>query len=117
MVGYKENLVTDLFVIKHHCDSEKDRKTLDWVIKWFQKNLVSIEDYEPQYPECCNDPWPNPYVGKQCVVISDDCRLPKGTKCEVTQYISGELSEKNFYIRNLESQYSCWASSQDLQFL
>lgn len=53
MVGYKENLVTDLFVIKHHCDSEKDREVLDWVIKWFQKNLVSIEDYIPQYPECC----------------------------------------------------------------
>ncbi len=89
MVGNKEMLVTDLFVVKHHCESEKDREVLDWAIKYFQKNLISPENYEAQYPECCNDPWPNPYVGKECFVISDSCR----------------------------SAYCCWASSQDLQFL
>ena len=52
----KEYLISDLFVTKHHTVSERDRDVLDWVIKWFQKNLASIEDYEPQYPECCNDP-------------------------------------------------------------
>ena len=117
MVGYKVNLITDLFVAKHHCEYEKDRKTLDWVIKWFRKNLETVEDYEPQYPECCNDPWPNPYVGKECFVISDNCRLPKGTKCVVEQYVIDELADKNYYIRNLDSAYCCWASAEDLKFL
>lgn len=113
----KEYLISDLFVTKHHTVSERDRNVLDWTINWFQENLESLEDYTPQYPECCDDFRPNPYVGMGCIVISDSCRLPKGTRCQVIHYISDELSDKNFYIRNLESDYCCWASAGDLRFL
>ena len=47
------------------------------------------------------------------VIIDDKCRLPKGTVVEIMAYstITGE-----YWIRNVESDYHCWAAPESLEF-
>ena len=52
--------------------------------------------------------------GQEVKVISENLRLPKGTICVVEEVVS-DSHDKPYYIRNVESQYCCWASRQDLQ--
>jgi len=54
--------------------------------------------------------------GQEVKVISEDIRLPKGTICVVEEVVNDSY-DKPYYIRNIESQYCCWASSKDLQVL
>lgn len=112
----KEKLITDLFVVGHHCSSSKDRDVIRWVMNYIDGLLSDFEGYQSVYPECAKEDGES-FIGKKAVIITDNLRLPKGTKCEVIQWINPELDSKNFYIRNIESDYCCWASSQDLQFL
>lgn len=59
--------------------------------------------------------------GELVVVISDNCRLPKGTVCAVV-YVS-DLSTLNdvgeslysYYIRNVESDYCCWVNEDEIK--
>lgn len=113
----KEKLITDLFVVGHHCTSSKDRDVIRWVMNYIDEIPSDFEDYQSVYPECTKEKEATSFIGKRAVIISPALRLPKGTVCEVVQWINPELDSKNFYIRNIESDYCCWASSQDLQFL
>lgn len=123
MATGKEKLITDLFVVAHHCTDVRDRAIIRWVMNYFQTldpfdRNTYLTNYQPTYPECgSTDEEPNQIIGKKVRIITDNLRLPKGTTCEVIQWISPELDAKNYYIRNIESDYCCWASSQDLQFL
>lgn len=116
----KEKLITDLFVVGHHCSSSKDRDVIRWVMNYFDSapidKTIDLMNYQSVYPECAKEDGES-FIGKKAVIITDNLRLPKGTTCEVIQWINPELDSKNFYIRNIESDYCCWASSQDLQFL
>jgi hypothetical protein len=51
--------------------------------------------------------------GELVVVTSDDCRLPKGTVCAV-MYIT-EAGVTSYYIRNVESDYCCWAREDQIK--
>ena len=44
-------------------------------------------------------------------IIDDKCRLPKGTVVEIMAYssITGE-----YYVKNVESDYHCWAAPESL---
>ena len=112
----KEKLITDLFVVGHHCSSSKDRDVIRWVMNYIDGLSSDFGGYQSVYPECAKEDGES-FIGKKAVIITDNLRLPKGTTCEVIQWINPELDSKNYYIRNLDSQYCCWASSQDLQFL
>lgn len=112
----KEKLITDLFVVGHHCSSSKDRDVIRWVMNYIDGLSSDFEGYQSVYPECVKEGGES-FIGKKAVIITDNLRLPKGTICEVIQWINPELDSKNYYIRNIESDYCCWASSQDLQFL
>lgn len=116
MMNGKENLITDLFVVKHHCDSEKDRAIIQDVMDWISRDIESMT-YTSRYPECTKVNSARDYIGKQCVVVTDNCRLPKYSRCKIVQWIDPEIDKKNYYICNIDSEYCCWASSQDLQFL
>ena len=60
--------------------------------------------------------------GDKVVVVSDDVRLPKGTVC-VVERVSGahtwanniSLAMKPYYIRNIESEYSCWVYEDQVE--
>lgn len=51
MMNGKDALISDLFVVKHHCDFEKDRAIIQDVMDWIEKDVESMR-YEPKYPEC-----------------------------------------------------------------
>lgn len=117
MVSGKQAIITDLYVVGHHCESSRDRDVIRQVMNAIDNCGEGFEDYEPIYQECQKQDEEQSYIGKKVVIISDDCRLPKGTRCIVIQWINPALDFKNFYIRNVDSDYCCWASIQDLHFL
>lgn len=51
--------------------------------------------------------------GELVVVTSDDCRLPKGTVCAVMY--TTEAGATSYYIRNVESDYCCWAREDQIK--
>ena len=61
-------------------------------------------------------------TGDKVKVVSDDCRLPKGTVC-VTERVSAVHTDpddvciaiKPYYIRNIESEYSCWVYEDQVE--
>lgn len=54
--------------------------------------------------------------GQMVKIISDNLRIPRGTICVIEEIVS-DIHDKPYYIRNVESEYCCWASSKDLQIL
>lgn len=49
-------------------------------------------------------------VGDNVTVISDNVRVSKGTKCRIL-----DIYEGDYYIRNIDSEYCCWAKDEDLE--
>ena len=117
MASGKQAIITDLYVVGHHCESSRDRDVIRQVMNAIDDCGEEFEDYQPVYQECQQQDDTPSYIGKKVAVISDNCRIPKGTLCIVVQWISPALDFKNFYIRNWESDYCCWASAEDLKFL
>lgn len=60
--------------------------------------------------------------GELVTVISDNCRLPAGTLCAVmyvSELATPEADPNNpvysYYIRNVESDYCCWAREDQIK--
>lgn len=51
-------------------------------------------------------------VGDIVLVATDNCRIPKGIECEIMMYSS---VTDQYYIRNVDSEYCCWAKKEDLK--
>ena len=50
-------------------------------------------------------------IGDIVTVVTDNCRLPKGTQCEIMTY---SKTTDQYYIRNVDSEYCCWAKKDDI---
>ena len=51
-------------------------------------------------------------IGDIVTVVTDNCRIPRGTKCEIVAYVS---TLDQYYIRNIESEYCCWVKKEDIE--
>lgn len=51
-------------------------------------------------------------VGDIVLVTTDNCRIPRDTRCVIEAYTS---TMDQYYIRNIESQYCCWVRKEDLE--
>ena len=50
-------------------------------------------------------------IGDKAIIISDECRLPRGSEVDITGY---SKSERQYIVTNRYSDYACWVRESDI---
>ena len=97
-----------------------DRKRLSGHMAMAYSSAVKFINKDPYHamdnfsPDEIFDAWDKQmlhdlHTGDQVKILSDNTRLPKDTICKIEKICHDE-----YYIRNVDSQYCCWAKAADL---
>lgn len=101
----KPELLDRLYQIEHRLERKDDREVIEYTRELISSAYrLDHKDTDSLYK-----------VGQHVVVCTDDIRMPKGTECVVMEIV--KTTYKPYYIRNVNSEYCCWANVQDLQSL